>query len=146
MAVPSFGRHGQCCDQTVRCLSAAFLNAPPANHCKIMILLNVRWSFRPGRSARRLHHLYGHFARWPYQRSVVLASVSSCTSCYSICDNECVGSRRSPRADSGVLITEATPSDLGCEVITQLKSRPVPGALPKVVLIVQGGAPERAVR
>ena len=43
-----------------------------------------------------------------------------------------------------VLITEATPSDLSCEAITKLKSRPVPGSLPKVLLIVQGGAPERA--
>jgi len=39
-----------------------------------------------------------------------------------------------------VLITEATPADLSCRVITQLKSRPVPGLLPKVLLIVQGGA------
>ena len=43
-----------------------------------------------------------------------------------------------------VLITEATPADLSCRVITQLKSRPVPGLLPKVLLIVQGGALERA--
>jgi len=70
MAVPSFGRQGQSCDQTVRCLSAAFLSAS-RNRCNPMILLNVRWSFRPGRSARRLQHLYGQFARWPYQRSVV---------------------------------------------------------------------------
>ena len=44
-----------------------------------------------------------------------------------------------------VLITEAAASDLSCcAVITQLKSRPVPGLLPKVLLIVQGGALERA--
>jgi len=43
-----------------------------------------------------------------------------------------------------VLLTEATPGDLSCGVITQLKSRLVPGSLPKVLLIVQGGALERA--
>ena len=44
-----------------------------------------------------------------------------------------------------VLITEATPSDPSCcGVITQLKSRPAPGALPKVLLIVQRGTLERA--
>lgn len=43
-----------------------------------------------------------------------------------------------------VLITEATPSDLSWGVITQLKSRPAPGSLPKVLLIVRGGALERA--
>ena len=43
-----------------------------------------------------------------------------------------------------VLITEAIPADLSCGVISQLKSRPVPGSPPKVLLIVQGGALERA--
>ena len=44
-----------------------------------------------------------------------------------------------------VLITEATPSDLSCcGLITQLKSQPETGPSVKVVMIVQGGALERA--
>ena len=44
-----------------------------------------------------------------------------------------------------VLITEATPSGLSCgEVITQLKFRADRRSLPKVLMIVQGGALERA--
>ena len=43
-----------------------------------------------------------------------------------------------------VLITEATPSDLSCcSVISQIKARPYPRTL-KIVMIVQGGALERA--
>ena len=46
---------------------------------------------------------------------------------------------------SGVLVTEATPSDLSCcGIITQLKSRPEVELSPKVVMIVRGGALERA--
>ena len=42
---------------------------------------------------------------------------------------------------SGVLVTEATPSDLSCcGIITQLKSRPEVELSPKVVMIVRGGA------
>jgi S1-C subfamily serine protease/DNA-binding response OmpR family regulator len=45
-----------------------------------------------------------------------------------------------------VLITEAKPSDLSCcEVITQLKSRPETASLLKVLMIVEGGALERAL-
>jgi S1-C subfamily serine protease/CheY-like chemotaxis protein len=44
-----------------------------------------------------------------------------------------------------VLVTEATPSDLSCcGLITQLKSRPDTDSTPKVVMIVHGGALERA--
>jgi S1-C subfamily serine protease/DNA-binding response OmpR family regulator len=44
-----------------------------------------------------------------------------------------------------VLITEATPSDLSCcGLITQLKSQPDSGPSLKVVMIVHGGAMERA--
>lgn len=44
-----------------------------------------------------------------------------------------------------VLITEAIPSDLSCcGLITQLKSRPDTASLVKIVMIVQGGALERA--
>ena len=44
-----------------------------------------------------------------------------------------------------VLITEATPSDLSCcGLIAQLKSRPDTDSTPKVVMIVHGGALERA--
>jgi S1-C subfamily serine protease/DNA-binding response OmpR family regulator len=44
-----------------------------------------------------------------------------------------------------VLVTEATPSDLSCcGLITQLKARPETDASLKVVMIVQGGALERA--
>src|SRR5258708_16813555 len=44
-----------------------------------------------------------------------------------------------------VLITEATPSDLSCcGLITQLKSRPETESPLKVVMIVEGGALERA--
>ena len=44
-----------------------------------------------------------------------------------------------------VLVTEATPSDLSCcGLITQLKSRPDTESSPKVVMIVRGGALERA--
>jgi S1-C subfamily serine protease len=44
-----------------------------------------------------------------------------------------------------VLITEATPPDLSCcGVITQLKSWPDTASLPKVLMIVEGGALERA--
>ncbi|HKW33948.1 MAG TPA: trypsin-like peptidase domain-containing protein [Candidatus Acidoferrum sp.] len=44
-----------------------------------------------------------------------------------------------------VLVTEATPSDLSCcGLITQLKSQPETGPSIKVVMIVQGGALERA--
>src|SRR5258707_5242256 len=44
-----------------------------------------------------------------------------------------------------VLITEATPSDLSCcGLITQLKSQPDTGPSLKVVMIVHGGALERA--
>jgi S1-C subfamily serine protease len=44
-----------------------------------------------------------------------------------------------------VLITEATPSDLSCcGLITQLKSRPETESPPKIVMVVQGGALERA--
>jgi S1-C subfamily serine protease len=44
-----------------------------------------------------------------------------------------------------VLITEATPSDLSCcGLITQLKSRPETEPSLKIVMIVQGGALERA--
>ena len=44
-----------------------------------------------------------------------------------------------------VLVTEATPSDLSCcGVITQLKARPETDSSLKVVMIVQGGALERA--
>lgn len=44
-----------------------------------------------------------------------------------------------------VLITEATPSDLSCcGLITQLKTRPETDSSLKVVMIVQGGALERA--
>jgi S1-C subfamily serine protease/DNA-binding response OmpR family regulator len=44
-----------------------------------------------------------------------------------------------------VLVTEATPSDLSCcGVITQLKSHPDTGSSLKVVMIVHGGALERA--
>ncbi len=43
-----------------------------------------------------------------------------------------------------VLITEATPSDLSCcGLISQIKAGPDPGTL-KIVMIVQGGALERA--
>jgi S1-C subfamily serine protease len=43
------------------------------------------------------------------------------------------------------MVTEATPSDLSCcGLITQLKSQPETGPLVKVVMIVQGGALERA--
>ena len=45
----------------------------------------------------------------------------------------------------GVLVTEATPSDLSCcGLITQIKSQPETGPSVKVVMIVQGGALERA--
>jgi S1-C subfamily serine protease len=44
-----------------------------------------------------------------------------------------------------VLITEATPSDLSCcGMITQLKAQPETGPSLKVVMVVQGGALERA--
>jgi len=44
-----------------------------------------------------------------------------------------------------VLVTEATPSDLSCcGLITQLKARPETDSSLKVVMIVQGGALERA--
>jgi len=44
-----------------------------------------------------------------------------------------------------VLVTEATPSDLSCcGMITQLKARPETDSSPKVVMIVHGGALERA--
>ncbi len=44
-----------------------------------------------------------------------------------------------------VLVTEATPSDLSCcGMITQLKSRPETESPLKIVMIVQGGALERA--
>jgi S1-C subfamily serine protease len=44
-----------------------------------------------------------------------------------------------------VLVTEATPSDLSCcGLIAQLKSRPDTDSTPKVVMIVHGGALERA--
>jgi S1-C subfamily serine protease len=44
-----------------------------------------------------------------------------------------------------VLVTEATPSDLSCcGMITQLKAQPETGPSLKVVMIVQGGALERA--
>ena len=44
-----------------------------------------------------------------------------------------------------VLITEATPSDLSCcGLITQLRSRPETGSPLKIVMIVHGGALERA--
>src|SRR5512136_2153049 len=44
-----------------------------------------------------------------------------------------------------VLITEAAPSDLGCcGLITQLKSRPETESPLKIVMIIQGGALERA--
>jgi S1-C subfamily serine protease len=44
-----------------------------------------------------------------------------------------------------VLVTEATPSDLSCcGIITQLKSQPDTGSSLKVVMIVHGGALERA--
>ncbi len=44
-----------------------------------------------------------------------------------------------------VLVTEATPSDLSCcGLITQLKSQPDTGSSLKVVMIVHGGALERA--
>jgi serine protease Do len=44
-----------------------------------------------------------------------------------------------------VVVTEATPSDLSCcGLITQLKSQPDTGSLLKVVMIVHGGALERA--
>src|SRR5947199_10542549 len=44
-----------------------------------------------------------------------------------------------------VLITEATPSDLSCcGLITQLKSRPGTESPLKIVMIVHGGALERA--
>jgi len=44
-----------------------------------------------------------------------------------------------------VLVTEATPSDLSCcGLISQLKSRPETGSSLKVVMIVHGGALERA--
>ena len=44
-----------------------------------------------------------------------------------------------------VLVTEATPSDLRCcGMITQLKSQPEMEPSPKVVMIVHGGALERA--
>ena len=44
-----------------------------------------------------------------------------------------------------VLITEAAASDLSCcAVITQLKSRPETASLLKVLMIVEGGALERA--
>lgn len=44
-----------------------------------------------------------------------------------------------------VLVTEATPSDLSCcGLITQVKSQPDTGPLVKVVMIVHGGALERA--
>ena len=44
-----------------------------------------------------------------------------------------------------VLITEATPSDLSCcGLITQIKSQPETGPTMKVVMIVNGGALERA--
>jgi serine protease Do len=44
-----------------------------------------------------------------------------------------------------VVVTEATPSDLSCcGVITQLKSQPETGSLIKVVMIIHGGALERA--
>src|SRR5258708_920491 len=43
-----------------------------------------------------------------------------------------------------VLITEATPSDLSCcGLITQIKASPEPRSL-KIVMIVRGGALERA--
>jgi len=46
-----------------------------------------------------------------------------------------------------VLITEATPSDLSCcGLITQLKSRHETESPLKVVMIVEGGALERAPR
>ena len=45
----------------------------------------------------------------------------------------------------GVLVTEATPSDLSCcGLITQIKARPETDSSLKVVMIVQGGALERA--
>src|ERR1700758_4228574 len=44
-----------------------------------------------------------------------------------------------------VLVTEASPSDLGCcRLITQLKAQPYNGPTPKVVMIVHGSALERA--
>jgi CheY-like chemotaxis protein len=44
-----------------------------------------------------------------------------------------------------VLVTEATPSDLSCcGLITQLKARPETESSLKIVMIVQGGAMERA--
>src|SRR6202049_556854 len=44
-----------------------------------------------------------------------------------------------------VLVTEATPSDLSCcGLITQLKSRPETESPVKIVIIVEGGALERA--
>ena len=44
-----------------------------------------------------------------------------------------------------VVVTEATPSDLSCcGLVTQLKSQPDAGSLLKVVMIVHGGALERA--
>lgn len=44
-----------------------------------------------------------------------------------------------------VLVTEATPSDLSCcGLVTQLKSRPETESSLKIVMIVQGGALERA--
>src|SRR5579864_3182764 len=44
-----------------------------------------------------------------------------------------------------VLVTEATPSDLSCcGLITQLKARPETESSLKIVMIVQGGAVERA--
>jgi len=44
-----------------------------------------------------------------------------------------------------VVITEATPSDLSCcGLITQLKSRPSTDSSPRIVMIVHGGALERA--
>src|SRR5258708_6650506 len=46
--------------------------------------------------------------------------------------------------DPGVLVTEATPSDLTCcGLITQLKSRPDTHAL-RILMVVHGGALERA--
>src|SRR5437016_9877009 len=44
-----------------------------------------------------------------------------------------------------VLITEATPSDLSCcGLITQLKSRPDTESSLKIVMVIHGGALERA--
>ena len=44
-----------------------------------------------------------------------------------------------------VLVTEATPSDLSCcGLVTQLKSRPETESPLKIVIIVEGGALERA--